>query len=41
MNAALYEFDWDNGNRAKCLAHGVSPAEVERLFDRPLLIIPD
>ena len=41
MNAALSEFDWDDGNRAKCRAHGVSPAEVEALFDRPLLIIPN
>jgi uncharacterized DUF497 family protein len=34
-------FDWDEGNRAKCQRHGVSPTEVEALFDRPLLIIPD
>jgi uncharacterized protein len=34
-------FDWDEGNRAKCQQHGVSPAEVEELFDRPILIIPD
>jgi uncharacterized protein len=34
-------FDWDEGNRAKCQQHGVSPTEVEALFDRPVLIIPD
>ena len=34
-------FDWDDGNRAKCQEYGVSPAEIEGLFDRPLLIIPD
>ena len=34
-------FDWDAGNRAKCQKHCVSVAEVEGLFDRPLLIIPD
>jgi len=37
MNAGVSEFDWDDGNRAKCQAHG----EVEALVDRPLLIIPD
>jgi len=34
-------FDWDEGNRAKCQKHGVSVAEVEGLFSRALLIIPD
>ena len=34
-------FDWDAGNRAKCRKHGVSVAEVEGLFSRSLLIIPD
>ncbi len=34
-------FDWDAGNRAKCQKHGVSGADVEGLFARPLLIIPD
>src|SRR5713101_6519341 len=41
MNAIASGFDWDDGNRAKCERHGVSLAEVEALFDRPLLIIPD
>ncbi len=41
MNETASDFDWDDGNRAKCERHGVSPAEVETLFDRPLLIIPD
>jgi uncharacterized protein len=31
----------DKGNRAKCHKHGVSVAEVEGLFSRPLLIVPD
>jgi uncharacterized DUF497 family protein len=39
--AAIQGFDWDKGNRAKCQEHGVSPAEVEALFKRPLLILPD
>ena len=34
-------FDWDPGNRAKCQKHGVSVEEVEGLFNRPLLILPD
>jgi uncharacterized protein len=41
MNATISGFDWEEGNRAKCQRHGLSPAEVEALFDRPLLIIPD
>jgi uncharacterized DUF497 family protein len=41
MPAGVAGFDWDAGNRAKCQAHGVSVAEVEGLFSRPLLIIPD
>ncbi|HKO08237.1 MAG TPA: BrnT family toxin [Alphaproteobacteria bacterium] len=41
MDVAVSQFDWDDGNRAKCRKHGVSPAEVEALFDRPLLVIPD
>ena len=41
MNIGVAGFDWDAGNRAKCQKHGVSVAEVEGLFIRPLLIIPD
>lgn len=41
MNISVAGFDWDAGNRAKCQKHGVSVAEVEGLFSRPLLIIPD
>jgi uncharacterized DUF497 family protein len=41
MNLSVAGFDWDEGNRAKCQKHGVSVAEVEGLFSRPLLIIPD
>lgn len=26
------EFDWDDGNRAKCRKHGVSLAEIEAIF---------
>ena len=41
MDVGVAGFDWDAGNRAKCQKHGVSVAEVEGLFSRPLLIIPD
>ena len=41
MDVGVVGFDWDAGNRAKCQKHGVSVAEVEGLFGRPLLIIPD
>lgn len=41
MDAGVAGFDWDAGNRAKCQKHGVPVAEVEELFSRPLLIIPD
>jgi hypothetical protein len=41
MFGTVAGFDWDDGNRAKCRQHDVSPAEVEVLFDRPVLIVPD
>jgi uncharacterized protein len=34
-------FDWDRGNRAKCEKHGLSIADIEGLFTRPLAILPD
>ena len=41
MDPGFTGFDWDAGNRAKCRKHGVSVAELEGLFGRPLLIVPD
>ena len=41
MEDGFAGFDWNTGNRAKCQKHGVSVAEVEGLFSRPLLIVPD
>jgi uncharacterized DUF497 family protein len=41
MAETVSRFDWDEGNRAKCQQHGVSVTEVEALFDRPVLIVPD
>ena len=34
-------FDWDDGNRAKCLKHGVSVAEIEALLASDPPIAPD
>lgn len=35
-------FDWDEGNRQKCLKHGVSAAEIEALFEADeVQIYPD
>jgi hypothetical protein len=34
-------FDWDRGNRKKCQKHGLSSAEIESVFDRPVVILPD
>ena len=34
-------FDWDRGNRKKCQKHGLSIAEIESVFDRPVVILPD
>ncbi len=34
-------FDWDWGNREKCQKHGVSLAEIESVFTRPVIILPD
>lgn len=34
-------FDWDDGNRRKCVKHGVSAEEIESLFLRPIMILPD
>ncbi len=41
MNAQISGFEWDDGNRDKCLKHGVSVAAIESLFDRPIAIFPD
>ncbi|MCH7635964.1 MAG: BrnT family toxin [Proteobacteria bacterium] len=41
MNTFVSGFDWDTGNRAKCQKHGVSVDEIEGLFARPIMILPD
>ena len=34
-------FDWDAGNSAKCLKHGVSFAEIEAIFQTSLVFSTD
>jgi uncharacterized protein len=34
-------FDWDRANREKCQKHGVSLSEIESVFARPVIILPD
>jgi uncharacterized DUF497 family protein len=34
-------FEWDAGNREKCQKHGVSLGEIEALFTRPVMMLPD
>ena len=41
LDVRVAGFDWDKGNREKCQAHGVSLAEIENLFQRPVMILPD
>ncbi len=41
MSTFVSGFDWDTGNRAKCQKHGVSVDEIEELFARPIMILPD
>jgi uncharacterized DUF497 family protein len=38
---AIRGFDWDHGNRNKCQKHGMSIAEIEAVFTRPAVILPD
>ncbi len=41
MAAAVAGFDWDDGNWAKCRKHGVSAADIETAFARPIAVLPD
>jgi uncharacterized DUF497 family protein len=34
-------FDWDSSNRAKCQKHGVPISDIEALFRRDPLVVPD
>jgi uncharacterized protein len=37
----IVAFEWDKANQEKCRNHGVSIAEIEALFRRPLAVFPD
>jgi predicted DNA binding CopG/RHH family protein len=41
MTERISGFDWDQGNRTKCERHGVSIADIEALFERIVLVLPD
>jgi uncharacterized protein len=41
MTPVLHGFQWDSGNSVKCQKHGVSIAEIEQLFARPIAVFPD
>ena len=34
-------FDWDRGNWPKCGKHGLSKADIERVFTRPVRVFDD
>ncbi len=34
-------FDWDDGNRSKCLEHGVSQTAIESVFRSLIAVMPD
>ena len=41
MEGPIAGFEWDRGNRAKCLQHGVSAEEVGSVFLASVTILPD
>ena len=41
MRRTIAGFDWDEGNRAKCLNHGVSIPEIEALLRGEPHVAPD
>lgn len=41
MKDVISGFDWDIGNRQKCLKHGVSIAEIEAILSNDPAIAPD
>ena len=41
MRGPLAGFEWDHGNLVHCQKHGVSRAEIEDIFIRPVIILPD
>jgi uncharacterized DUF497 family protein len=41
MELKVAGFDWDHGNRNKCRKHGVSIADIEAMFAKPVAVFPD
>ncbi|MBI1777536.1 MAG: BrnT family toxin [Proteobacteria bacterium] len=41
MDPHVAGFEWDSANRSKCQKHGISVADVESLFSRPIAVFPD
>src|SRR2546430_3431864 len=41
MDPKIAGFDWDEANRDKCQQHGLSIAEIEAAFRKPIAVIPD
>ena len=41
MDQDFFGFEWDDGNREKCLKHGVTTLDIETLFSKPLLVLHD
>jgi uncharacterized DUF497 family protein len=37
MGPSFDGFEWDKGNREKCVKHGVSPEEIESIFRSPIV----
>lgn len=41
MDVQVAGFDWDEANRDKCQKHGVTIADIEAAFRKPIAVIPD
>ena len=41
MDEQVAGFNWDEGNRAKCLKHGVTLEEIETAFRGSMRVFPD
>lgn len=41
VSACIDGFDWDDGNREKCLKHGLTIALIESVFDGVVHVMPD
>ena len=41
MSEPFGGFDWDGGNREKCVRHGVTIVEIEALFAGDFRVAPD